>query len=617
MVNPLGRLGNRLPLFFNYFSLAHQSLSVKLFIFAAILILVPLSIVGTISYYQSAVELENEAREYNSQVTEQVENHVEYYIRDFEISTLKILNHPDMLQFLRMTNQEQVEQSNIRLSIEKLLKSTAYSRPDISNITIVLDKMQVIDCYGSNSPYPASELPNEYWYHSVPTNATPIMVSRVIKWPHRKEPEPVLSLVKRVHSPSTLEPIGLLLIDINFKRIQDIAQGVNVWRNGQFFILDSQGHYIYNRNEALLGERASLDELNRLYEAVEGSFIGNGTASLMTYTYSNYLNWKFVTVIPYGEISYRAAQVGQTTAVTAACALGVAYLLGLAFSRTIVRPLRRLQRYMKNVEVGHFNEKIVVESEDEIGELTRGFNRMTEKLATLMEEVYFSKLRETELMLRRKEMELKVLQSQVDPHFLTNSLETIRGMALAGGNESVASMAASLGTLLRYNLRDTAPTVPLREEIRFCQVYLQIQEYRFEKQCECHFRVPDWALDLPIVKFSLQPLVENCLLHGIRPDGRTLDITVEAFRDNEDLMIRVADNGVGIPADLLERLVVSLQNADPGPEQGSIGIRNLHRRIINLYGDQFGVCISSQAGVGTSVSIRMPVNVSNEGGPTA
>ncbi|MDF2499694.1 MAG: histidine kinase [Anaerosporomusa subterranea] len=605
MVNPLGRLLSRLPNFLRQAWLARQSIGVKLFIFAAILILVPLTIVGAISYHRSAVELENEARDYSSQVTEQVESHVEYYIRDFEINALKIMNHPDMLQFLRMTNQEQIEQSNIRQSVERVLKNAAYSRSDISNITIVLDKMQVIDCYGTKSPYPASELINEYWYHSVPVNAVPIMVSRVISWPDHKEP--VLSLVKRVHSPNTLEPIGLLIIDINFRRIQDIAQGVNVWRNGQFFILDSQGHYVYHRNEALLGQPAALSYLSQLYEEPEGSFVGGNASSLTTFSYSYYLNWKFVTAIPYREISKRAAQVGQTTAATAVGALVLAYLLGFAFARTIVRPLKRLQRYMKNMEVGQFNEKIVVESEDEIGELTRGFNRMTERLSALMEEVYFSKLRETESMLRQKEMELKVLQAQVDPHFLTNSLETIRGMALAGGNETVASMAASLGTLLRYNLRNTAPTATLREEVHFCQVYLQIQEYRFEKQCECRYIIPDWALELQIVKFSLQPLVENCLLHGRWEDGRPLAITIAASCQQQDFVIEVIDNGVGIAADKLKELRVSLQNADPGPEVGSIGLRNLHRRIINLFGDSYGLSLESEPEVGTTVIIRLPV----------
>lgn len=604
-MNLFGRVLSRLVELLRPLLLANHSISVKLFTFAAILILVPLSIVGVISYHRSAIELENEAREYNSQVTEQVESHVEYYIRDFEITALKIMNHPDMVQFLKMTSREQIEQSRIRVNVERLLKNSAYSRPDISNITIIIDNVQVIDCFGADSPYPADRLADEYWYDSVPTIATPIMVSRAIAWPDRKEP--VLSLVKRIHSPNTLEPIGMLIIDINFRRMQDIARGVNVWRSGQFFILDSQRHYIYHRNESLLGQQAEMPDLERLYSSVEGSFVSDSTASLFTFSYSNYLNWWFVTTIPYREINKRASEVGQTTAITAVGSLVLAYLLGLAFATTIVRPLKRLQRYMRNVEVGNFSEKVEVEADDEIGQLTRGFNRMTERLAALMEEVYFSKLRETESMLRQKEMELKVLQSQVDPHFLTNSLETIRGMALAQGNETVAAMAASLGTLLRYNLRSAAPTAPLRDELHFCRVYLQIQEFRFEKQCEYRFLIPEWALDLLMVKFSLQPLVENCLIHGLRPDGRLLVIAIAAECQDQNLIISVTDNGKGMSPERLQAVRESLQAPEQAAQSCRIGLRNLHRRIINIFGEGYGLSLNSVPELETTITIRLPV----------
>jgi two-component system sensor histidine kinase YesM len=148
--------------------------------------------------------------------------------------------------------------------------------------------------------------------------------------------------------------------------------------------------------------------------------------------------------------------------------------------------------------------------------------------------------------------------------------------------------------------------VTLREEVHFCQVYLQIQEYRFEKQCDCRYIIPDWSLELSIVKFSLQPLVENCLLHGRWTDGRPLAITIAASSQQQDFVIQVIDNGVGIAADKLEELRVSLQNADPGPEVGSIGLRNLHRRIINLFGDSYGLSLESEPGAGTTVTIRLP-----------
>ena len=133
---------------------------------------------------------------------------------------------------------------------------------------------------------------------------------------------------------------------------------------------------------------------------------------------------------------------------------------------SLVRPIQRLSSFMKEVEIGNLNGRVKVDSNDEIGQLSSGFNKMVEKLSDLLDEIYVSKLKEAEMSLNKTEIELRMLQSQINPHFLYNSLETIRGMALEEGRENIASMSSSLGKLLRYNLRNSSPTVSLREEIK-------------------------------------------------------------------------------------------------------------------------------------------------------
>jgi two-component system sensor histidine kinase YesM len=234
---------------------------------------------------------------------------------------------------------------------------------------------------------------------------------------------------------------------------------------------------------------------------------------------------------------------------------------------------------------------------------------MVQRLADLLEEVYFSRLRETEGSLRQKEMELKVLQSQINPHFLCNSLETIRGMALDKDMDDIASMSASLSQLLRYNLKNISPTVALREEIKFCEVYLQIQQFRFDKQVSYRFEIPDWAWDLAVVKFSLQPLVENCFLHAVENGGCPTEILISVARENETVWdIEVADTGVGIEPALLTQIRSGLaRNACQSADGTKIGVCNVHCRIVNLYGEEYGVQVHSQVGRGTRVIVRLPL----------
>lgn len=584
--------------------LKKQPLAAKMFIFSTILVVVPMSIVGLISYHRSAMLLEQDAREHSWQMNEQVKTHIEYYLHDFEIEAQKVLSHPDMLAFLHMRTPEEVEQSNIRQAIQDIVHNTAYSRVDISSVSVIVDGLQVVDSIGYRSPYPADRLQYEYWYSSVP-NYGSLMVSRFVQWPDRREP--VISIIRRINSPYTLEPVGLLIIDVNFRRMQEIADKVNQNGDSLFFILDAEGHYVYHPEPEMLGRRTTLVDTDWLLSQPSGSII-TSKGNLLSYNYAPALGWRFVTSLPYAELMTGVSHIAQTIIITVVVTMTIAYILGASFAAAIIRPIRRLRFYMKQVEQGNFNGKVAVESEDEIGQLTQGFNRMVEKLSLLMEEVYLTRIRETEATLRQKEMELKVLQSQMNPHFLCNSLEGIRGMALEEGNIHIAAMSASLGQLLQYNLRDSSPEASLREEMKFCQVYLQIQKFRFEERLAYSVRIPDWAKEQQVVKFILQPLVENSICYGRWAEDRPLSITVSAYIASPQVYIlEVEDNGAGIEQERLEKIREDLRTKDIMDGGDNIGLVNVQRRVAGRYGAEFGLEISSTVGQGTTVRLRMPL----------
>lgn len=591
--------------------LKNQLLTAKLFTFSAVLVIIPMLAVGVTSYYRSSTILEGEARNYSWQINEQVKTQIEYYLRDVEINSLKILNHHDMVSFLKRDETGWVKRQEDVEAVRDLLETTAYSRPDISSVAVIIDGVGVIDSLGYRGPYPAGELEKEYWYASVPATGNSMLVSRMIKWDSYQEP--VITIARRIYSPYTLEPIGMLLIDVNFRRIQDIADKVNSVGNSSFFILDAEGHYVYHPDSSRLGQRSEFLNLESILSLQDNSFLSEHDQVIIL-NHSSSLGWRFVTAIPRAELFRGTAYIGSTIFWTVVITLLIAYVLGVSFASTIIRPIRRLQRFMRNVQVGDFARRLPVESSDEIGQLTNGFNQMVEKLSELMEEVYFSKLRETEMSLGQKEMELKVLQSQINPHFLCNSLETIRGMALEQNMGDIAAMAASLGTLLRYNLTTVSPTVTLREEINFCTVYLRIQQYRFAKNVTYCFDIPQWALSTMIVKFSLQPLVENCFVHSVRPGPEPTRITISACQQEDNLIIRVADTGVGMDESVLDKIKHDLINKDITSGGANIGIVNVHRRIVNLFGPDYGVAVESVSDQGTTVLVKLPLIKKEESG---
>ncbi|KIL37908.1 histidine kinase [Gordoniibacillus kamchatkensis] len=588
-----------------------RPLVTKLLVFAALLVVVPMCFIGLLSYLRSAAVLENEARQYSWQIIEQVNTHVGYYVNDFEISILKIINDPVINAFTKMKSREELDQSGIQSTVKQVLRNAAYSRSDISNITVVLENIQTIDALTNNSSSPTNEPQKEYWYAAVPAGYEPKIFTRVIAIDDRKEQ--VISIARRLVSPMTLQPIGMIVIDVNFRRFQEIAEKVVIGRTGYLYILDSEGRYVYHPNLNDLGMPANFENLHEMLTGSDsGSFItSSGSKRLLTYARSSFLGWTLVTSIPYAEVIQGNEYIRRTIFNTVVITLAVAALFGIGFASSIIRPVKRLYVYTRRVEAGDFSGSIRVESKDEIGLLTHSFNRMVARLRSLLDEVYFSKLRETELALRQREIELKALQSQMNPHFMYNSLDTIRGMALEHSIDSISEIAASLARLLRYNLKSESQTVTLEEELFYAELYLRVQKYRFEHKLEYEFDIPEWAKTQQIAKFSLQPLVENSIVHGFEPAYGITRVSISAQRESEEaFVVQVRDTGIGLSEQRLAEIRSNLKVKDVIAGGPNIGIVNVHRRIQYLFGDAYGVTIDSAGEQGAVVRIRLPLTAS-------
>lgn len=588
--------------------LRDRPLVAKLLVYSALLVVIPMMVVGIISFNRSSTVLEEETSQASWQIIEQVKTHVEYYVRDMESDMLSMVNHPAMTALISMRTPEEVRNSGIRGEVLQLMRNMAYSRNDISHVTVIMDNVAVLDTEEVRSVYPAAGMPGEYWYPLVP-QVGDLIISRIIAWPDKKEP--VLTIARRLVNPRTLESVGMLVVDINYKRLQEIADKVTVGRTGYMSILDLNSHYVYHPDLSQLGKQADYN-VTSIMESDEGTFRTRGQGGareFLTFSRSYALNWHFVTSVPYGELMQGRSYIGKTIIWAIVITLLAAYGIGIAFASSLVVPIRRMERYMKKVVKGDFTGTLQVDSRDEIGLLAQGLTDMVGQLVKLLDEVYESKLRETRMMLHQRETELKVLESQINPHFLYNSLETIRGMALDRGMEDISVMASSLARLLRYNLKNSSPIVTLKEELDNCEIYLKIQKYRFEEKLEYRFDVPAWLEDKQVPKFSLQPIIENCVIHGIEASLGTVMIRVSAFtgENGESFVLEIADTGPGIQPFKLRKIRDDISIRDISEGGSQIGLINVHRRIAHLFGEAYGVEIGSKPDECTWVRLRLPL----------
>ena len=270
----------------------------------------------------------------------------------------------------------------------------------------------------------------------------------------------------------------------------------------------------------------------------------------------------------------------------------------LRFSRRLTDPIRQLADTMEQFEGGNTNVTAEIQGDDEIGELARSYNRMLGRLNELFRRVYDEQV-------HRRDAEWDALQAQINPHFLNNTLNSIGSLARIKGATDITRMVAALSRMFSIILYEKGHVVALSQELEYIRLYVQIQKVRFGDRLEFESTVSEQFLSVCVPKFALQPLVENAIVHGIeqRPEGGRVEIHAVAVDGGSTLEIRVHDNGVGMEPALLADITAREQQV-----RARIGIRNIHERIRASAGDGYGLHIESEAGKGTTVTVRLPAN---------
>jgi len=261
---------------------------------------------------------------------------------------------------------------------------------------------------------------------------------------------------------------------------------------------------------------------------------------------------------------------------------------------------------MHQVAGGDFDVQSNVKGNDELGELSNDLNSMIQSIQTLIHEVYEVRLQKEQLAGKQKEVQFKMLASQINPHFLYNALETIRMKAHVNGQEEIAVIVKKLAKIMRRNLSISNDEVQLQSELDLVKNYLEIQQFRFRDKVSYDFKIECDVSKHSILPLLLQPLVENAFVHGLERKIGQGQIEIKVLEDNNFLRIIVKDNGMGIDPDKLAILWDKLKS-DALNIDGSIGLTNVNQRIKLFYGEEYQLEIKSQKDLGTEVSVSLPI----------
>ncbi|THF75710.1 cache domain-containing sensor histidine kinase [Cohnella fermenti] len=391
---------------------------------------------------------------------------------------------------------------------------------------------------------------------------------------------------------------------------------------GTFFMLLDAGtlsRTIEDISEKTTGYFYILDESRVILASNDTTRIGltaeePGGAFIVTEKTIPGIGFTMVSVLPKNELYGGIEVVRSDIVMLLAILMLVLLIVYLLIARNLVRPLGKLFHFLQAVKRNGetaFNERVELEGYMEIHVLAAKFNQMLDEIGELTGELLDSHSREYELQLLRQQAEIAFLNSQINPHFLYNTLETIQGIAAVRGVREIMTMTSALSGIFRYSIQEQEE-VALREELEIVRKYLEIQQIRFEDRFEVAFDIDDSLMGVKVKKMLLQPLIENAVFHGLELMlGKGL-LTVRVCEGAEgDLRIAIADNGTGIASDRLEELRESLLWRDAPVEarkqgRNGIGVANVGRRIRGAYGEPYGLTIESEQGAGTTVILRLP-----------
>mgnify|MGYP004664269403 CR=1 FL=1 len=384
---------------------------------------------------------------------------------------------------------------------------------------------------------------------------------------------------------------------VSIPHVETIFEGYYPWVVSVVrycYLMDERGNMVYHPQQQLLYAGLKKEEAGRL------ACLGDGTYVEDTIIYTTQKvpgsTWRVVGVSYIDEtVNESFWQMTRVILYAGALILVAAFVVAFVLSRTLSRPLQQLENAMQafeqNADGFVFNS---VTGTREVEELSDSFRHMVGRIQRLMTAV-----REEEVALRKTE--LKALQAQINPHFLYNTLDSIAWMCERGKNADAVQMVHALARLFRISISRGHELIPIEKELQHAEAYLQIQKYRYKNQFTYHFTVDESCTQYLCNKITLQPIIENAIVHGLDLMVEDGHIEITVCPDGSDVLLKVSDDGIGMAP---EQVAALLQN-EPSDRTG-IGIKNVNDRLRIYFGPGYGLSIDSVPDVGTTVTIRMP-----------
>ncbi|OPJ59633.1 cache domain-containing sensor histidine kinase [Clostridium oryzae] len=566
-----------------------------------ICIIIPLTIVGTISYFITASVIEKNINTYILQTLKQANYNLDTIINDVNDLSLFIIANSDVNKLLKTENMSDNSSQELKNRVERDFVNLCDSKSYIESIILINNK-------GQNFQYGQQALKLNYDF--IRKNALGEGMYNLSN-AHTQDymyigKKSVISFTRQLNDIDSFKKVGIASIDIDQSYINGIYDYLTLGSTGQVFLINQKGDVISTKNEwATSNYKLNSKTKKLLFKSLAGYYREtiNEKDMLIAYNTSEKTGWKVVQIVPYKDVMKQGLDIRNYTIILAILFSILAAIIAIKVASKMTTPLYNLMFAMAEVEKGKFDMKVQVETEDEVGKLSRGFNSMIQTISELIDKVY-----KTEI--RAKEAQLNALQSQINPHFLYNTLDTIYWMGRIEQAPKTSEMTQALSELFRLSLGNGGCITSIEKEKEYLESYLTIQKIRYDGKLDIQVDIDYEIYQFPIVKMTLQPIVENAIIHGISEGELKGLIKIKGFRENENIIFYIEDNGKGMDE---KNIMKALK--EENKKTNGIGIKNVNDRIKLYFGKKYGLKIKSELNKGTRISLIIPAitNIDLEG----
>lgn len=558
-----------------------------------ILCMIPMILVTENSNRNYRRSLESSAEQYVKQMTAELVEEIDDSILDMRAITLTPYLENNVAHVLQGTDY-----LTIQAAVNAMFRLMTSGR--------ATNKIYIFDSEGKvygNMPYNAmrKDIEEQYeYYKELAYSANGRVVTQAMLGVEDKsgQTRDYITMVRSIKELDYYHQLGVVVVDADMRIFDEPIQNMRDSMGATTRIVDGDGRIIYDSSLERNGQLFSMElpDMGKNGEIISWEAPVDGEKSLCFASGFQENDWKIVVTVPKGVVFKEAEDTIRLIRSITFPVMGLAILLFILLSLTITRPLKKLVVLLDEVQKENFDVQFHVKYNDEVAKVGRSFNYMVQRIRQLFTEVYATKL-------LYKQTELNALQSQINPHFIYNTLETISMHAVIHHVPVIYDFTQTFGQILRYSIRDINLPVTLEQELSHVKNYVSLLDCRFPGKYKLHIEVPKELREVQVLKLMLQPLVENAIGHGLENLEEGGTVTITATKEQEQIAITVEDDGVGMSQERLLQVQDYLLHPDEMEKGTHIGLFNVSRRLTLFYGESAHLGIESQQNRGTQVRI--------------